>query len=384
MGLRRPSALDAVIATTVAAFGVLDLAETIDGPRPVAIAAIVVYVACLLLRRTWLWGVVLVAFTTTVVTFSLGLSQDNFLSSIIACLALVWWIGYGMRLVESVLGVCFAYACVAATSAVEVTNIVWLLLVIGGAWGAGRALRSRRLLIDDLRQTSAELERSREQLAARAVAMERLRLAQEIHDIVAHSVTVMLVQAEAAGRLLRSGQDDGAAAEAMGTVQDSGRQALTELRQLLGVLRPEGRAVTSPAPGLADLAALAASYRTAALDVTCDVEQCGDVPPNVQLTAYRVVQEALTNVLRHSDASAVGVALSRTARLLQVSVVDAGPSRPTSEPAGHGLIGMRERVEACGGRLEARSHAGGFLVLAQLPIPVDASFGSPERVGVIA
>lgn len=375
MQLRRPSNLDVVLAGVVCLVGVGDVVGTVHGPRPVAVGAIAVYAGCLLLRRTALWAVVVTAFSTIVVSFSLGLSQQNFLSSVIACLVLVWWVGYALPLLESVLGFCFAYGCVAATSASDLANLVWLVLVIGGAWAAGMALRSRRLLIEDLQRTTAALERSREELAARAVATERLRLAQEIHDIVAHSVTVMLVQAEAAGRVLQNSGADHVAVEALEAVQESGRGALTELRQLLGVLRPEGRPLTAPTPGLHDIATLASSYGTAGLQVSLAAEHCGNVPATVQLVAYRVVQEALTNTLRHSQTAQVRAIVTSSGDVLTVEVLDPGPSRPDPGPPGHGLVGMRERVEACGGDVVAGPWQGGFRVLASLPVslPVEAA-----------
>lgn len=372
MKMRRPAALDCVLAVVVLGFGAFDLADGGRGPRAVAVAAIAVFAGCLLIRRSSLWLAVVPAFATIVVSFALGVSQQNFLSSIIACLVLAWWIGYGLRLLESILGFCYAYVCVVATSAVDLANVVWLVLVIGGAWGAGRALRSRRFLIDDLRRTTVELERSREQLAERAVAGERLRIAQEIHDVIAHSVTVMLVQAEAAERVLPLVDDNTFAAEAVRAVQDSGRQALSELRQLLGVLRPEGRPNTAPTPGLRDLAALAASYRAAGLRVDCTAEVGDDVPGNIGLTAYRVAQEALTNVLRHSQAADVRLVVRRTAEAVLVEVTDDGPTRPGSDPCGHGLVGMRERVAACGGRLDAGPQGSGFRVAAALPTGLSA------------
>ncbi|MGN6251225.1 MAG: sensor histidine kinase [Marmoricola sp.] len=380
MRLRRPSTLDWVIAAVVCVVGVADLAETVRGPRPVAAVAILVYVACLLLRRTSLWTAVVVGFGTIVVTFSLGLSQENFLSSVIACLVLVWWVGYALPARESVLGCCFAYACVAGTSADGVTNLVWLVLVVGGAWAAGRALRSRRLLIEDLQRTTAALERSREELADRAVATERLRVAQEVHDIVAHSVTVMLVQAEAAGRVLQSSAADPVAVEALHAVQESGRGALAELRQLLGVLRPQGPALTAPAPGLADIATLASSYRDAGLQVTCGPPACGDLPATVQLTAYRVIQEALTNTLRHSRASEARVDVASVGGVLRVEVVDPGPARPDTGQPGHGLVGMRERVEACGGEVVAGPWQEGFRVLVTVPVAAGEPIAPVEHL----
>ncbi|WP_460466905.1 sensor histidine kinase [Calidifontibacter terrae] len=376
MEVRRPVAFDWVLAAVVAGFGVVDLVDTVRGPRVVAAGAVTVYVLCLLIRRTSLWAAVIVAFATMLISYQLGLSQQDFLASIIACLVLVWWVGYALRTAEALLGLGYAYVCVIATNGVDVASVVWLALVIGGAWGAGRALRSRHLLIEDLRRTTGELERSRDELAARAVIAERLRIAQDIHDIVAHSVTVMLVQAEAAERVMPAGRGSAEATEAVRAVQDSGRNALAELRRLLGVLRPTARADTVPQPGLADLAALVDSYRGAGLGVQFTAPAVGDVAPGTELTAYRVVQEGLTNVLRHSTASHVRVDLRLSKGSLLVEVTDDGPARPSDDPPGHGLVGMRERVLAGGGVLEAGPCGSGFRVAATLPVTHPAAVAS--------
>lgn len=369
MTLRRPTLVDTVLAAVVLVLGVAGAASGgLVGPRWVAYASVGLYVACLLLRRTSLWLVVVVAFATVVGSYALGLSQQDFLASIVACLVLVWWIGYHLGRAESVLGLCYAFACVTATNGLAVANVLWLVLVIGGAWGAGRALRSRRLLIEDLRRATVELEHSREALAERAVADERLRIAQEIHDVVAHSVTVMLVQAEAAERVMPGGEANRPARQAIRNVQDSARQALTELRQMLGVLRPDARAPTEPQPRLDDLAALVASYEGVGLRVACTEPGGVPLPPSVELTAYRVAQEALTNVLRHSAAREAAVDVRAEGGSLVVEIVDEGPARPITHPRGHGLVGMRERVIACGGELDVGPDGTGYRVRAVLPI----------------
>ncbi len=247
----------------------------------------------------------------------------------------------------------------------------------GWSVGAGCALRSRRLLIEELRAATAELERTREDRAEQAVIQERLRIARDIHDIVAHSVTVMLVQAAAAERTAARSPAD--AAGALSSVQESGRQALAQLRQMLSVLRlavheESESELTAPQPGLAEVPPLVAQFRAAGLAV--DFVPDGVLPgldPSVGLTAYRVAQEALTNVLRHSCAQAATLHLGRDSRHLVVDVRDPGPAR-LDDPrltGGHGLLGMRERVRACGGDLDAGPDAGGgFRVTARLPLDV--------------
>lgn len=340
----------------------------LHGPSPVALAAVLCYPTALLLRRTSLWAAVLLAFSSVVVTFGLGLSQLDFLASIIGCLVLVFHIGYAMATRESILAVGFAYLCVAATDTISWGNLGWLVVVIGGAWGAGRALRNRRMLIEDLRSTAAELAASREELAHQVVAEERLRIAQDLHDVLSHSVSVMLVQAGVAER--KAVREPALAAEAARSVQQTGRQAMDELRQMLGVLRLDGaQQLTSPQPGLTELAVLVTHFREAGLTVECaQLQNDLAVPPAIGLTAYRVAQEGLTNVLRHSAAGLACLRVALAEETLHLEITDPGPAVAVAGPAGHGLIGMRERVESCGGRLEAGPHAAGFRVRATLPV----------------
>lgn len=368
--------LDGLLAALVLTLGLLEVySDQVTGPRWAALAAVAALAGAALLRRTQLWVALVVAFSTIVLSYAAGVAQDNFLASVVAALAIMATAGYAMELRASLLALVYGYVSVAVTNERAPANYAWLALVLGGAWGAGRALRSRRLLIDDLQATTRQLERSREELAERAVAQERLRIAQDIHDVVAHSVTVMLVQAAAAERTLHRSASE--AGEVMQAVQESGRQALAQLRELLGVLRPEadpsastGR--LSPQPGLADVDPLVIQFRDAGLAVDYQPTD-GRVPmaPSVELAAYRVAQESLTNVLKHSAARQATLRLLHRDGSLVVDVTDGGPGRAAGEElgGGHGLVGMRERVRACGGDLDAGpSPEGGFRVTARLPL----------------
>jgi signal transduction histidine kinase len=200
-----------------------------------------------------------------------------------------------------------------------------------------------------------------------AVAEERARIARELHDVIAHGVSVMGLQAGAAERVL--GTDPERAREPLQAIQSGAREAVFELRRLLGILREgDEPAALAPVPRLAQLASLVESVRTAGLDVEISVE--GEVqrtPPGVELSAYRIAQEALTNVLKHAHASSARVVLRYRARELEVEVTDDG-SGARLNGAGHGLIGMRERVALYGGALTTGlTDAGGFRVLARLP-----------------
>jgi signal transduction histidine kinase len=254
-------------------------------------------------------------------------------------------------------------------------------LVVLGAWLMGRSGRDRRLYTAALEAKNRELEAAQHELARQAVTEERLRIARELHDVVAHSLSVVAVHA-GTGRMVAA-HDAAAAARALETIETTSRGALREMRQLLGVLRsgdghvpgdvsPSGpvSGTLRPAPGLGDLPMLVAEVATSGPDVELRIS--GDrpaVPAGVDLSAYRVVQEALTNVLKHAGASHAVVDVGYTDREVTVEVVDDGRGSPSPPAAGHGLTGMRERVAVHGGTLEAGPRAGGgFRVAARFPL----------------
>jgi signal transduction histidine kinase len=230
-------------------------------------------------------------------------------------------------------------------------------------WYVGRRIRIRG-------ERAAQLEREHAAEARRAVVEERTRIARELHDVVAHRVSLMTVQAGAAKTV--AVDDPERAALAMHAVENAGRQALDELRHLLGVLRPEadGEAL-GPQPGLADVPRLVDQFRAAGLDasLTTDGEQI-DLPARVDLSAYRIVQEALTNALKHAGPSArTEVRLRTNDRGVDIEVLDDGRGVTILTGFGHGIIGMRERALLLGGHLDAGPRAGGgFQVVAHLPV----------------
>jgi signal transduction histidine kinase len=232
-------------------------------------------------------------------------------------------------------------------------NVAFALLVVGGGWLAGRVVHARREEARRLEQLAIE----RGVQARTAVLEERARIARELHDIVAHSVSVMVVQAGAAGEVLD--RDPEQARSSLELIQDSGHQALQELRRLLGVLRSgEEPEPLVPAPGLARLPELVQDFRDAGLVVEVSGAAFGtELEPGVDLAAYRVAQEALTNALKHGGKDPVVLDIRHRGGGVVVSVVggrnDESRPRSTGPASGHGLIGMRERVAACGGRLEA-------------------------------
>lgn len=226
----------------------------------------------------------------------------------------------------------------------------------------------RRVLGD--RERRAQLaERERDLTAKEAVVAERARIARELHDAIAHNVSMMVVQAGAERRVLDSEQRS--TGEVLQTIEEIGRGALTEMRRLVGMLREDGEEQLSPQPGLGDLPRLAAQVQEAGLPVALTIEgNRRQLPVGIELSAYRIVQEALTNALKHAGDATALVRVHYGDDTLELEIVDDGPgaAAPVSS-GGHGLAGMRERVALYGGRIDTGHKAsGGFRVRVLLPV----------------
>ncbi|SCG50740.1 sensor histidine kinase [Micromonospora halophytica] len=239
------------------------------------------------------------------------------------------------------------------------------------SYAVGRAVQARRVTTEALRERARVAEENQRSLAEQAVADERRRIARELHDVVAHHVSVMGVLATGARRVLR--RDPGTADEALATIEDTSRVTLREMRRLLDVLRTDAEpaADLTPQPGLAGIEALVEQVREAGLPVTLHVEgDPGQVEEGVSLTSYRIVQEALTNALKHAGVATAQVRVAVDGGYLTVEVEDTGRG-PTPGPdrIGHGLVGMRERVALYGGTLRTGARpGGGFRVSARIPV----------------
>jgi signal transduction histidine kinase len=246
-----------------------------------------------------------------------------------------------------------------------------------GFWAAsalfaimGWLYRRRRLRVSQLEGETQRLRHDRDNAARAAIAEERARIARELHDVVAHSVSLMTVQAGAARHTLDP--LDTEMHEALESIETAGRQALVELRRLLGVLRrSDEEPLLAPVPGLGRLDALVEQMRDAGLPATVRINGTpAPLPPGVDLAAYRIVQEALTNALKHGRPQTADVIVTYRRHELELTVLDDGRSaNPGSNGCGHGLIGMQERVSLYGGALEAGPRdEGGFAVHARLPL----------------
>jgi signal transduction histidine kinase len=254
-------------------------------------------------------------------------------------------------------------------------DFVFVPVLFAIAWLAGFALRERGAQAEAAEQRAARAERGHEENARRAVFEERVRIARELHDVVAHHVSMMGVQAGAARVVID--RDRVKAKEALTAIETSSRQAVAELHRLLGFLRQAGdRDDLAPQPGLGQLPRLAASMSDSDLAVEVSIEgEERSLPPTVDVSAYRIVQEALTNTLKHSAASRADVHVRYWPDELEVEIVDDGPPNGGSSSAsgGLGLIGMRERAALHGGQLSAGPAAGGgFAVRVRLRTPAGA------------
>jgi signal transduction histidine kinase len=243
----------------------------------------------------------------------------------------------------------------------------WLAFAI--AWLVGRDLRRRRQRVADLEDRATRLEHDREEKAQRAVAEERGRIARELHDVIAHAVSVIVVQAQAGPHLL---DEPKRVRGVFGSIESSGRDALAELRRVLGILRSEDQQLAiGPQPGLDSLQSLVDQVRASGLPVELRVEgEPFHLPAGIDLSAYRIVQEALTNVVKHAGNASAQVVIRYGPRALELDIVDDGlGGTPSVNGAGHGLIGMRERVALYGGTLETGArNGGGYAVRARLPL----------------
>jgi signal transduction histidine kinase len=248
-------------------------------------------------------------------------------------------------------------------------NLLSPIAFLSGAWAIGGIIQGRRRRTLELEALTRELEAQRDVQARAAVTIERGRIARELHDVVAHNVSMMVVQAGAAERVLDGEQRHVRAA--LTAIANTGRETVDEMRTLLGVLRTnEDGLALSPQPGLADLEQLVANVREAGLPVDVRVEGTpAALSPPLDLSAFRIVQEALTNALKHAGPARAEVTIRYQRATVELEVQDDGAGSSNGGGSGHGLIGMRERVAMFGGQLDVgHRDGGGFTIRARLPL----------------
>jgi signal transduction histidine kinase len=254
------------------------------------------------------------------------------------------------------------------------TDYLWITGMFGAAWTAGYVIAQRAKEARHAHERAKRMAVEREDEALRAVQEERQRIARELHDVVAHSISVMTVQAGGVRRLLLPEQQR--EREALQTIEETGRQALAEMRRLLGILKGANEtAALAPQPSLLSIEQLLAQVREAGLPVVLEVE--GEqiaLPPGVDLSAYRIVQEALTNALKHAGPARAAVKLCYRGDCVELEVTNDGRAVAIANGDGQGVAGMRERVAVFGGTLQSgpRHDGSGYVVRAKLPIREDS------------
>ncbi len=358
------------LGLALALMGCADLVAGEQGTLSLEHAAILALVTLpLSLRRRWPEAVVLVVGSALLLNLSAGFVDSFFETFAILVAAYTMYAQRGWRrsTVATALilfiGLNISFAIDWHNKGVVTwTDVPYNYLVFGVAIALGYTSRVRRASIDQLEE--------RNRLLAREAALEeRNRIARELHDVVAHSVSVMVLQATAGRRVAE--RDPGAAVAALDVIQETGRQALNSLRRAVGVLRADADAQPElePQPGLDQLEVLVDEVRRAGMRVELQVAgQRRRLPQGVELSAYRVVQEFLTNVLKHARASSARVVIDYGDDQLDLEIQDDGDGSATDSSTGHGLAGMRERVQLFGGELSAGRADGGFRVSAQIPL----------------
>ena len=376
--LGRQGAIDIAIAATLAITGIAEVWASSafdDDPRALLTLAVLAMTLPLVFRRRWPLPVLVATLFWATVT---GAAWDLFDDAAVGMgvlLVAAYAVAAYRELRRAAIGGATLLAWGAAAMVwddVPFGDYLFVAIILGGVWAAGRTVRSRRQLAVALADKNVLLEHEQEARAKQAVAEERTRIARELHDVVAHSVSVMVVQAGAERRSL--GDDRPATREALEAIEQTGRQALTEMRRLLGMLRKDDDELAlAPQPSMEHLELLVSQVREAGMPVELEVEgEPEPLPAGVDLSAYRIVQEALTNALKHAGPARALVRVRYRRDELELEILDDGPgpaADATNGAGGHGLIGMRERVSMFGGDLAAGERSGGgYSVHARLPL----------------
>jgi signal transduction histidine kinase len=368
---------DLALALGLAAFGVGELWIVGVGPKSIAVPFTLVAGISLYWRRVAPLVVAVVVFWATAAEPLLGVSlakpDSPMLMGFVALYAVGAYLGWGLSLVGLALAIAGTWVGADGTTTNGNSNFAFITIVVTAAWLVGRGMHGRVRQTVELEERTERLEQEREAERLAAVAEERRRIARDLHDVIAHSVSVMVVQAGAAEDVFE--RDPAGVLEPIRAVQETGRAALVEISRLLGILRQDGAELgLAPQPRLAELGALVESVRSSGARVALEVEGKPRVLPlGVDLSIYRIAQEALTNALKHAAGARVELALRYGDSEVELTVENDGTGSANGHRGGHGLIGMRERVAVFGGTLEAGPRPdGGFRVVARLPTAASA------------
>ena len=374
--LPRGKSLDLIVAAGLVVLGQVELwvGNVITGPKALVAPLVILIAGSVAVRRRWPLMVVSVVTISVAAIAIVAGSPDAVAVGVAYFCAL-----YGLAVWTDTRGFLTGCGVVFGSNAVSALGphrswrdvLVWSVVSGIAMLIARRAVRDRQLRAEALAARAELLEREQELRAHEAVAEERARIARELHDLVAHNVSVMVVQAGAERHAL--GDEQASTRDALTSIEQAGRQALAEARRLLGMLRRKGASEDlEPQPSIDQIDLLVEQVARAGLQVKLEVEgEPGPLPAGVDLCAYRVVQEGLTNALKHAGPAQTEVVLRYAPRSFEVEIRDdgRGSSDVSGEGAGHGLIGMRERVTLYGGELKAGPReGGGFEIHAHLPL----------------
>jgi signal transduction histidine kinase len=340
------------------------------GPLVQAVLATIITLPLLVRRRRPL-AVMLAVLAASWLSFELGpgLGQPWF-----AMLLAVYGVASHAPMTVALIGAGATLAVIIAfdiprlLAGEDMGEIVPAWFITAGVWGLGRWMRHRRQQVADLEKRTDSLERNQEEAQQQAAAEERARIARELHDLVAHAMSIIVIQAQAARSVLHT--DATSADRALASIETSGRLGLAELRRLLGMLRTDTGLPSGPQPGLRDLQRLVDEAEMAGLRLTVTIEGHPDgLSPGLDLTIYRIIQESLTNVRKHAPATKAQLTIRRSTTSIEIEITDNGTGSIHTGDPGHGLVGIRERVSLYGGDCTTGSVAGGgYRVWASLPL----------------
>jgi signal transduction histidine kinase len=333
----------------------------------------------LLLRRRWPLESALAVLGVLAIEGQVAYHGSELQEALVAAIFAFYVLGRRVErsraLVAGAFGLVLGLLLLSADSGpITASDVLFLAILSAAPFGAGMALRHREEEAGELLDRASRAEREQEERARAAVAEERARIARELHDMIGHAISVITVQAGAAR--LQLDNDPQRAREPLMAIEETGHEALAEMRRLIGILRDMGEPGLAPQPGLAQLERLVQGVRDSGLPVELRREGEGpeSLPPAVDLAAYRIVQEALTNALKHGGEGAAVVTVGYALRSLRLEIESPAGAHANGSGNGHGLVGMRERVDQCGGELHAGATADGrFAVRAVLPLDGPAS-----------
>jgi signal transduction histidine kinase len=366
----RPTRAESVLAVVLLSFSLLELFASDEQPTPTPLRVVLAVVPPVLVAYSRRWPAqVAVLLIADFLLASATESAAGTLGVGFAWMALVFAITAWLRRPWPLLVAVFVAGTVQdlGTVGFDLADVIVDWAFLGFAATVGRIVHRRSVRADSLSHQLHLADSERDVRTREAVARERAVIARELHDIVAHSVSLMVVQAGTARPSAE--RVDAELAEVLATIEHAGREALSELRRLLGVLRADDKPDLEPVPDLSRLEELIESVRSAGLDVRAKVDPAGQIPPGVALCAYRVVQEGLTNALRYAGGSSVDVTVAVSGDTVRVRLQDHGGTAASGPlGGGAGLIGLRERVLLCGGQIFSGPSGPGYLLEVTLPM----------------